>query len=369
MKKRLAIGALLALATSSYAQEPDSIIQVPDTITVMFWGDMMSHTTQVKAAHDAVNDTYDYNPCFEKVKEAISGADIAVCNLECTLAGKPYKGYPCFSAPDQYFEAMVNNGFDVFLTANNHCIDTGKRGLELTREKLLKKDIIQIGTYKDSTDRAERYPAIIEIRGVKIAMLCYTYGTNGIKVTEPNVVNYTDTAQIKLDIEESKSRGADYIIANMHWGIEYEHTPRKSQKELAHWLINNGVDHVIGGHPHVVQPAELFKGNDGREHFIVYSLGNVLANTQQEGGDGGIAVTLRLPASKTYDKPSVSYSIYHTARPAWSKVSNYTIFPYEYDSESLPEGEKTRMTNFIDATKKVMSEGSDIPLKPMTIDN
>lgn len=364
MNRIIAFSSIIAMATTVNAQETDSIAVGQDTITVMFWGDMMSHTTQVKAAYDATNDTYDYNPCFAKVKEAISNVDIAVCNLECTLAGKPYKGYPCFSAPDQYFEAMVNSGFDVFLTANNHCIDTGKKGLELTVDKLLKREIVQIGTYKDSTDRAERYPAIIDVRGVKIAMLCYTYGTNGIKVTAPNVVNYTDTVQIRLDIEESKRRGADYIIANMHWGIEYEHTPRKSQKELAHWLIDNGVDHVIGGHPHVVQPAEIYKGNDGKEHFIVYSLGNVLANTQQEGGDGGIAVTLRLPSSKSYEKPDVSYSIYHTARPAWSKVTNYTIFPEGY-AEELPQGEKPKMDTFIESTLKVMSEGDDIKRENM----
>ncbi len=330
-----------------------------ETVRLLFAGDMMQHDAQIEAALQSDGESYDYSPCFQCIKSFAEEADIAVCNFEVSLAGKPYKGYPSFSAPDEFLDAIVSAGFDVFLTANNHCIDKRKKGLERTIEQMAKRNLVQLGTYTDSTDRANRYPVIVEKKGVRIAMLNYTYGTNGIVPTEPNVVNYTSKAQILTDIAKAQSMNADYIIANMHWGIEYAHEPNTAQKELGRWLIDNGVDHVIGSHPHVVQPVERYVDKAGREHLIVYSLGNVISNMTRDDSDGGILIGLELTKG---DKARYNcwYTPYHVARPADCDVENYTVVPLGETSSAIPSIEIERMKAFAQKARQVIDTGSPI---------
>ncbi|EJX05497.1 Capsule synthesis protein, CapA [gut metagenome] len=147
-------------------------------------GDLMQHQAQIDAARTAVG-TYDYSACFARVKEQIAQADVAIGNLEVTLGGKPYQGYPTFSAPDEYLLAIQEAGFDVLLTANNHCLDRGKPGLERTIQQLEAHNIPFAGTYRNVAERTQRYPLFIEKKGFRIALLNYTYGTNGIPVPSP----------------------------------------------------------------------------------------------------------------------------------------------------------------------------------------
>ena len=215
-----------------------------ERITLLFVGDLMQHDAQIKAAKTA--DGYDYTDCFKHVKEEITQADIAVANLEVTLGGKPYRGYPSFSAPDEFLHAVKDAGFDVLLTGNNHCLDRGSRGLERTILMLDSLDFASAGTYINEAQRRERYPLLVEKNGFRIVFLNYTYGTNGLEPVPPRIVNYIDKKKMKEDIAVARRMRPDAIIACMHWGIEYRLLPQKAEKDLVDWLLAQGVDHVIG---------------------------------------------------------------------------------------------------------------------------
>lgn len=348
MKRITTLIAALIAAVALQAQA--------EKVRLLFVGDMMQHQPQINAAARAdTTGGYDYSDCFRLMTPMTEWADASVCNFEVTLAGQPYKGYPTFSAPDEFLDAMVETGFDVYLTANNHCCDRRQKGLERTIAQMLQRNLQQAGTYTDAEDRAERYPLIVERKGMKIAMLNYTYGTNGIKPTAPNVVNYIDTTQIKLDIASARHLEADYIITCIHWGIEYQNKQNAEQTALAYWLIDNGVDHVIGSHPHVVQPIEKYRTPDGREHLIVYSLGNVISNQQRPGTTGGIAVGLELdPDDK--DDWEWWYKPFHVARPDILGVRNYMVVPVGTPDDKMPVGEKGLLEKFESETRKLMGE-------------
>ena len=157
-----------------------------ERITLLFVGDLMQHQAQIDAARVSEG-KYDYSSCFSLIKEQISQADLAIGNLEVTLGGRPYRGYPMFSAPDEYLQAIKDAGFDILLTANNHCLDRGKKGMERTIQLLDSSGIRYAGTYKNLSERRQRYPLFINRNGFRIALLNYTYGTNGIKATSPNL--------------------------------------------------------------------------------------------------------------------------------------------------------------------------------------
>jgi hypothetical protein len=196
-------------------------------------------------------------------------------------------------ASDEYLQAIKDAGFDILLTANNHCLDRGKKGMERTIQLLDSSGIRYAGTYKNLSERRQRYPLFINRNGFRIALLNYTYGTNGIKATSPNIVNYIDKNTILQDIQSAKARQPDAIIACMHWGEEYQSLPNREQRELANWLLQQGVTHIIGSHPHVIQPMEL-RTNGTEQHIIVYSLGNFISNMSKANTDGGLIFTLQL---------------------------------------------------------------------------
>ena len=186
-------------------------------ISLLFAGDLMQHAQQIKIAEQP-DGSYDYTECFRFMKDEIESADIAIANFETTLAGPPYNGYPNFCAPDQFLIDCKSAGFDIMLTANNHTCDRLKTGIERTIHVMDSVGIPHLGSYKDSSSFNQNYPLLVEKNGFRIAMLNYTYGTNGIRVPEPNIVNHIDTAQISIDIEKAKSMNPDAIIAFMHWG-------------------------------------------------------------------------------------------------------------------------------------------------------
>ena len=312
----------------------DSILPA-DTLRLLFVGDLMQHQGQINAARTAKG--YDYSTCFEYVKEEISRADLAIANLEVTLGGKPYKGYPAFSAPDEFLTAIHDAGFNVLVTANNHSLDRGRPGLERTIQLIDTLKIPHAGTYINSEAREKEYPLLLEKNGFRIALLNYTYGTNGIPVTPPNIVNYIDTTIIAKDIETGKALKPDAIIACMHWGIEYQSLPNKEQKFLADWLLRKGVDHVIGSHPHVVQPIEVRTDSlTNDKHLIVYSLGNFISNMSARRTDGGLMVRMELVKDSTTRLNNCEYSLVWTARPMQSGKKNHQLLPVNLSADSIP---------------------------------
>ncbi|WP_455673388.1 CapA family protein [Phocaeicola sp.] len=318
-----------------------------DNITLLFVGDFMQHQAQIDAAKR--ENGYNYDDCFKHIKQEISRADIAIGNLEVPLGGKPYRGYPAFSAPDEYLYAIKDAGFDVLLTANNHCLDRGKKGLERTVWLLDSLKIPHTGTFINKDERGKHYPLLIEKNGFRIVLLNYTYGTNGIEVTRPNVVNYIDREQIKEDILSARRMMPDVIIACMHWGIEYRSLPERSERELADWLISNGVDHVIGAHPHVIQPMEIKRDlKSPAKHVVVYSLGNFISNMSKEKTDGGAMVKLKLQRIFRITRLiDCKYSLIWTSRPEVSGKTNFELYPASFVDKSINNEEVKLMNRFL----------------------
>lgn len=267
-----------------------------DSLQFLFVGDVMQHGGQIAAAYNADADTYDYNDCFKFVRPIIERTDIAIANLEVTHAGKPYKGYPQFSAPPQLSEALVNAGFDVILTANNHSCDGGAKGIIGTLDVLEKLHVKHTGTFRSAAEREASYPLVIEKNGFKIAILNYTYGTNGLTVAPPLIVNYIDSNVMRKDFAKAKKMGVDYIVCTMHWGDEYKSLPNAYQQKWEKYCYELGADMVIGSHPHVLEPIEQ-KSIGGKDKLTVWSLGNYVSNQRDRYKDGGMMVRATIERS------------------------------------------------------------------------
>ena len=275
--------------------------QAQQKIQLLFMGDVMGHDTQINSARIDSTGEYDYYSVFKYIKDDIKTADIAIANLEVTLAGPPHKGYPQFSSPDTLADALVDAGVDALVLANNHCVDRRRQGLERTVKILDEKGIPRTGVFKDSLDRTKHNPLIIEKNGFRLALLNYTYGTNGIKVTPPNIVNTLDTAVMSKDIALANSMNVDKVIVFLHWGWEYNLSPNPDQKKMTQFLWSKGIDVVIGSHPHVVQPMKWIK-NEKQNQLVVYSLGNFVSNQRPAPRDGGAMAMVELTkeADSTY---------------------------------------------------------------------
>jgi len=296
-----------------------------DTLRLVFAGDIMGHTPQIQSAATGKGQ-YDYTPCFRYIKPIIEQADLAIGNLELTLPGKPpYTGYPMFRSPDALAQALKDAGFDLLVTANNHSNDSRGAGVVSTLETLHKLGFQQTGTFKDQRDRSTRYPLMVYKNGFKIAMLNYTYDTNGIPNEPPTVVNLIDTALMQADLAEARARKPHYIIAVMHWGLEYQLKENAEQQRIARFLIKNGADMVIGAHPHVVQPIrkERVRMSNGseKEALVVYSMGNFISNQRQPNTDGGILFQVDL--LKTKGSPEVRVGR-HGHIPVWRYIHRPT---------------------------------------------
>ncbi|MDR0891190.1 MAG: CapA family protein [Mediterranea sp.] len=328
-----------------------------DTLRLLFVGDLMQHQAQIDAAHTP-SGGYDYSPYFEQVSPCIRWADWAIANLEVTLGGTPYRGYPAFSAPDEYLTAILGAGFNVLLTANNHCLDRGTKGLKRTIHQLDSLDVPHAGTYTDSAQRVMRYPLLLEKKGIRIALLNYTYGTNGLTVSPPAIVNYIDTTLIARDIEAARALHPDVLIACMHWGVEYQSLPNAEQRRLADWLLRKGVDHIIGAHPHVVQPIEVRTDSlTHQRHLVAYSLGNYISNMSARRTDGGLTLRMELVKDSTSTRLiHCDYSLVWTARPAQSRRKNFQLLPASFPQDSLPPAARNSLKIFTQDTRALLHE-------------
>ena len=308
-------------------------------LSLLIAGDLMQHMPQIKSARQS-NGSYDYGECFAGIKAEVERADIAIANFETTLAGQPYSGYPQFSAPDDFLSAVQSAGFDIMLTANNHCVDTRRKGLERTLTMMDSLGMAHLGTYRTLDERERTYPYLIEKNGLRIVLLNFTYDTNGIPIPQPCHVNLMDTLEIAADLDKARQMKPDAIIALPHWGIEYQTLPSKEQREMAAWLLSHGVDHIIGGHPHVAQPLEL--RNDGR-NLVAWSMGNLVSNQSKPNTYGGYMV--RLDITKSGLQTTLSdcyYTLYWVSRPPDNGYRHtYRILPIDYPDSLLTTTEKT----------------------------
>jgi len=264
-------------------------------VSLLFIGDIMGHDSQIWSAENRETHTYNYNDVFSYIKPVIKQADIAIANFEITLAGPPYKGYPQFSSPAAVATACRNAGIDCLVTANNHSADRGSGGIIGTINRLDSIGIPHTGTFISSSARDSLQPLIIIKNGISVALLNYTYGTNGIRVPEPVVVNMLDKILVTKDIEKARSLDPDILVLFLHWGTEYDTVPSKEQVDMAEYFFSKGVDLVIGSHPHVLQKMIWYKNDSLRSNrSVIYSLGNFLSNQRKPKTDGGSMVKFEL---------------------------------------------------------------------------
>ena len=281
------------------------LFNVPDTATIFIMGDVMMHSDQITNARTK-DGRYDFSTYFSCLKDRIESADVAIANMEFTLAGKPYTGYPCFSAPDGYEDYVASCGVDIFLTANNHILDKGRKGLVRTLERysVMEEEgkVKHTGSSSDQEDDLARFPLMVVVRGVRVALVNFTYGTNVEADFSYPKVHQIAKDEIGAAIRRAREAGAEFVIALPHWGIEYVLRHSREQEDLAVWLAGQGCDAVVGAHPHVVQDAASIladPGTGGKKVPVVYSLGNAVSNMSAENTRVGMAVILKIETGFT----------------------------------------------------------------------
>ncbi|MBS2213716.1 CapA family protein [Carboxylicivirga mesophila] len=333
-----------------------SIAQDGSILSLVFMGDVMGHDSQIKSARIGSSDKFDYNSCFRYIKDDIRSADIAIANLEVTLAGPPHKGYPAFSSPDTLVDALKGAGIDALVMANNHCVDRRKKGLNRTCDILDLKGMPRTGVFKDSLDRVKHNPMIIEKKGFRIAFLNYTYGTNGIHVQLPNIVNHIDTVIIAKDIQVAEAMHVDETIVCMHWGWEYQTKPNPEQKRLANWLQSKGINIIIGSHPHVLQPME-FKVQDEKTSLVAYSMGNFISNQRPAPRDGSALLFVELEKKDGITKVvNAEYQLTWVYTPIIGGKKHFYVMPAvrHKNAKWMQETARKRMNEYVTEAREIL---------------
>lgn len=310
--------------------------------------------------------TYDYSQCFTYIAPTVSEADYAVVNLEVPLGGGPvYRGYPCFSAPDSYAKALRDAGFDLFLTANNHCLDSGDRAARRTLTALDSLGVDHIGTYRDSLQRRELVPFIKDVNGIKIGFLNYTYGTNGIEPRDGMEVAMIDRKRITDEMKQTREAGAEILVVTLHWGVEYVLLQNRNQEDLARFIVDNGADLVIGGHPHVIQPMKVVRNEkEQKDVLVVYSLGNFISNMKTADTRGGALVraVVERDAEGNARFKSADYDTFFSSKP-YGDSTNYMVIP-SWMPEKIPAGQKAHWELFDRGAQKIFdAHNVNVPRK------
>ena len=354
---------ILTLLLASLNIENTQCQSVTDKkISLLFIGDIMGHDEQIWSAENRETHTYNYDDVFQYIKPVISEADISIANFEVTLGGPPYTGYPQFSSPPALASACKNAGIDYFVTANNHTADRGKKGIAGTIYRLDSIGIPHTGTFLDKADRDSLYPLIIKKEGISIALLNYTYATNGIVVPEPLIVNMLDKDLITGDIKKAKKSNPDLIVLFLHWGTEYDTVPSKSQTDLADYFFSQGVDLIIGSHPHVLQKMVWVKSTGGmKDRIVVYSLGNFVSNQRKPKTDGGSIVRIEITGnSNKFSVTDAGYYLTWVYAPIEKYRKKFFVLPCS-EFENKPDFFKNtadyiKMKNFITDSRALLNK-------------
>lgn len=339
-------------------------------LELLFAGDIMQHQTQLEMA-DNGNREYSFTYCYRHISQFVKGADISVANLETTIGSSGYSGYPSFCAPDSFLYAVKEAGFNTLLLANNHCLDKGKRGALYTLNLLDSLGITHCGLYRNAEEREKRYPVIIEKKGVRVALLNYTYGTNGRETPAPMIVNLIDKEMMAADIEKARAMKVDAIIACMHWGDEYVSLPPARVKEMSKWLLQQGVSHIIGNHPHVIQPIEVREnGETPDRHVVVYSTGNLVSNMSLRGTDGGAIIKMKLVKILNYTRPAaIRYLLTWIAPKQSDGKRDFTIYPAATTIINDNSNASLKLKTFLDDSRSLFNKHNKGDITEMTIDS
>lgn len=325
---------------------------------LLFVGDAMQHQAQLDRAKELGGDSYDYSDCFTLIAPEVTAADYAVCNLEVPLGGGPsYSGYPCFSAPDSYAKALKDAGFDLFLTANNHCLDRRDKAARRTLVALDSLGVDHIGTFHDSAQREKLVPFIKDINGIKFGFLNYTYGTNGIEPVDGMEVALIYRPRMAEEIKKTREAGAEIVVVTIHWGVEYVLLQNKNQEDIAQFLTDQGVDLIIGGHPHVIQPMKVVRNEkESKDVLVVYSLGNFISNMKTADTRGGALVraVVERDADGVARFKHADYDTFFSAKPAGGE-SNFKVIP-SWMPEKIPVGQKAHWELFDRGAQRIFDK-------------
>lgn len=329
------------------------------TINMAVIGDIMCHTTNFYDAYDASNDTYDFSKVFVDIQDYIKNADIAIGNLETTFAGKDigYTGYPTFNTPEQLAQNIADIGIDVVSTANNHSLDKRYDGLVHTLDELDKVGISHTGTSRSNDEQNTILTK--NINGITIAFLSFTYGTNGIPIPSDKTycVNLIDETLILDQISKAKSLNPDVICVSMHWGDEYKLVQNSTQESLAKLLFSNGVDIILGSHPHVLQPMEkrtiLLEDGSTKEGFLIYSLGNFMSGQVVENTRNSIILQLQITkhADNTISIDSYDYVPIYMLDNGAGSTDRYKILDINKCISDFEAGDSTISENLYNTLK------------------
>lgn len=365
------VNLLSGLAKETKPVETEPIVTEPPITLVSSakidsMGDLLIHAPIIYSAYQKENETYDFSNMFRFVKKSLTG-DYSVVNLETTFggldSGVPYQGAPQFNCPDSLANALASAGYDMVLTANNHCSDTYADGISRTIDVATAAGLDVLGTQKSANEKNYK---VVDVNGIKIGMISYTYATGMKKdgqvalnknafVKEPGVINafmdgylpdfYKEAEQ---EIANMKNDGAEAIMFYMHWGNEYKTEYSSKQKEIAQKLCDLGVDVIIGGHPHVIQPVELLTSttDDSHKTICAYSLGNALSNQR-------IGLATSFP-SAGYTEDGVIFSVtFDKYSDGKVKISDVEAIPTWVNLEKIDR--KAEYT-ILPATKSEASE-------------
>ena len=306
----------------------------PDTLTIRVLGDVMMHSAQISKAHKG-GSGYDFSSYFSLIEDQIKEADIAIANMEFTLAGEPYSGYPCFSAPDAFADYLADCGFDIFLTANNHIFDKGAKGaqrtIEIYRQLEADNGIRFTGLAADENELKKNNPLIIKAKGIKLAILNATYGTNlGSGALWPKTNYLASKTEMESALSKAEDADADMTIVFPHWGTEYVLKHSARQEETALWLAEKGADMIIGAHPHVIQDFQMLDthGKGGRRVPVAYSLGNAVSNMSAKDTQLELMATIRIVLHGNGDVETlpIEFTYLWCSRPGGYNDS-YTVVP------------------------------------------
>ena len=238
-------------------------------LTVLASGDLLVHAPVASAA--ATPTGYDFRPLLAPIRPFVRRADIALCHAETPIGAGPRSGYPLFNAPTELANALRWTGFDACSTASNHSVDRGAAGVAATLRALHGAGVRTAGTSRSA--REAKRVLLLRRKGVAVALLSYTYGTNGLPVPHPWSVNLISVPRMLADARRARRQGADVVLVNLHWGSEYVHEPTTEQRRVARQVLRSGaVDAIVGQHAHVVQPIRRLHGR-----FVVYGEGNLLS--------------------------------------------------------------------------------------------
>lgn len=331
----------------------------------------MCHVPQLEAAQQA-DGSYMFDSVFTDIAPLTAAPDIMLGNLETVLAGAKaggYTGYPNFNTPDNYAATLQRIGFDVLTTSNNHSFDRDEQGVLRTLEVLDSLKIPHTGTARIAAARDSLL--IIDVKGIRLGIVAYTYGINGNRLPKDKeyLVNFIDTAMVKKDVERMNllpaSQRPDKIIACVHWGREYKPQPDEAQRKLADYLFTLGIDIIFGAHPHVIQPAQrkiIVRGNALAECFIIYSMGNFVSAQRTKPRDTGAMVFVGLEKNFETGITSITETSFIPTYVHLSKENQkpkfqvlpvpQTISKLTSQPALLPEKVKLRLTETLTETVK-----------------